>query len=391
MKAYNEQWIYNREVVRQAERWYRRSMLTDEQLATVQEIYPTNFRQTNGILEIGLFLFATLAVLGSFLLVATIMTSFLDERLGFGLFSLIFGIGLGLLGQQTINRRLLYRNGVDNAVAVLTTGFLTFGLLLFLPENMEVASYSAAALPLLLLGLWYYGDTILAFLALAAFYTTMFDGMLQFSWGRVALPFVLMAVSALLYAFVRRLKLTPVQQTYYADPLNLFESISLVMLIASGNYFVVREINGLLLSPIPDVAPQVNLPGLFWLLTFLIPGVYLWRGFTTRNRILLSLGGLGLLAAVATVHEYTALVPLNVALTLGGLLLIGVSVLGIRYLRTARHGFTDAPDEDSPDQFFSNAEALATIQATTGAQQTPKTGVRFGGGNFGGGGSEGRY
>lgn len=391
MRAYNEQWIFGRELLRQAERWHRRGLLTDEQIAAVQRTYPTGFRQTNGILEIGLFLFTTLAVMGAFLLVATFMSMLVDERVSFGILCLLFGVGLGLLGQQSIHRRLLYRNGVDNAFAVLTTGFITFGLLLFLPENLTLASYCIAALPFLLVALWYYGDTILAFVTLATLYTALVDGLLEFTWGKDALPFVLMTVSALLYVGIRRVKLPPVQQVYYADPLNLTESLSLVILAASGNYFVVREVNALLLTPIADESPEITLPALFWLLTFLIPGAYLGRGFSTRNRILLSLGGLGLIAAVATVHEYAALVPLNVALTIGGGLLIGISVLLIRYLARPKHGFTDAPDEDLPDQFFVNAETIAAIQATAGAQHSPEKGVRFGGGNFGGGGGEGRY
>ena len=216
--------------------------------------------------------------------------------------------------------------------------------------------------------------------------------MLQISWGKAALPFVLMAASAGLYALVRRLDTSP----YYADPLNLVQWVALIVLAASGNYFVVRELNGLLLEPTPGQptpanAPQIALPALFWFLTVAIPIFYLYRGFANRDRMLLILGGLGLVAAASTVHEYVALLPLNMTLTLGGAVLIGVAVFGIRYLTTPRHGFTDAPDTESPDQFFINLGTAAAMQAAAGAQQHPKNDLRFGGGNFGGGGSEGNY
>ena len=103
------------------------------------------------------------------------------------------------------------------------------------------------------------------------------------------------------------------------------------------------------------------------------------------------LGLLGLIGAAATVHEYAALVPLNVALTLGGGILIGLAVLGIRYVAQPKHGFTDEPDDDSPNEFFTNAATIAIVQATNAAGHEPKDNLRFGEGDFGGGGTEGKY
>ena len=95
------------------------------------------------------------------------------------------------------------------------------------------------------------------------------------------------------------------------------------------------------------------------------------------------------MAAVATVYEFTDFVPLNVLLTLGGLALIGTAVAGIQYLKAPKHGFTDAPDDDSPNEFFTNAATAVAVQAAGAASHGPKDDLRFGGGNFGGGGSEG--
>ena len=391
-KAYNEAWVRNRAIVEQVEQWHRQRLLTDVQMRAIRRAFPFNFRQTNGFLEVGLFLFTLVAVMACYLLPATLVNDLLDDRLTSGLFNIGAGVAIGLLGQFVIRRQQLYRNGTDNAFAVLTTGFLAFGFGQLLPTNLTTATYCLLTLPLLLWALWYYGDTLIAFLTLATFYTFVFDGMLQFSWGKAALPFVMMAVSGTLFALARRVDKSP----YYADPLNLVQWVTLIVLAASGNYFVVRELNGLLLDtlpgqPAPVDAPEIALPGLFWLLTFAIPVVYLYWGLSRKDRMFIILGGLGLVAATMTVHEYVALLPLNVALTLGGLALIGAAVAGIRLLREPKWGFTDDPDAESSDQFFVNAGTVAAIQAAAGVQHQPKTGVRFGGGNFGGGGSEGNY
>ncbi|GAB4024899.1 hypothetical protein [Spirosoma gilvum] len=395
IKAYNEQWIYNREILEQAERWYRKQLLSESQIEAIRKAYPVEFRQTNGFLEIGLFLFTTVAILAGYLLPAS-MFSIFSVSTTYAIFNIISGIGIGVIGQLLINRKLLYRNGIDNAFVVTTAGFLAFGFNQLLPNGLSTAEHCFLTLPLLLLILGYYGDTLMALFTLGTFYTGIFDGLLNYSWGKDALPFVLMIVSLLIYLAVRQVILRNPKEVYYTDPLNLAQWISLIMLVASGNYFVVRELNGLLLKASPlDIrspeAPQIALAWLFWLLTFLIPGIYVGQGLVKRNRMLIILGVLGLIAAVMTLHEYTALVPLNVALTIGGLLLIGIAVGFIRYLSTPNYGFTDAPDDDSPDEFFLNAATAAAVQAAGTAQHNPRNDLRFGGGDFGGGGSEGKY
>lgn len=402
MKAYNEAWIRNRAVVQQAEQWHRQRWLTDAQIATVRRSFPFEFRQTNGFLEVGLFLFTVVAIMSCYLLPASVIASLLDNRETSALFNLAFGIGIGLVGRLISNRRQLYRNGLDNAFVVMQTGFLAFGFNQLLPTDLIIGTYCLLTLPLLLLVLWYYGDTLIAFIILATFYTFVFDGMLQFSWGKAALPFVMMAVSGALFLIARRVDKSP----YYADSLNIMQWVALVVLAASGNYYVVRELNGLMMdaSVRPSTtwtAPEIALPWLFWLLTFIIPAVYLQQGLARRNRMPIILGGLGLVAAAVTLHAYVALLPLNAALTLGGFVLIGLAVAMIRFLRRpgpiegrpARFwsGFTDDPDYESPNQLFVNVGTAVAMQAATGASHQPDKGVRFGGGDFGGGGSEGGY
>ncbi|UFH53633.1 hypothetical protein [Spirosoma sp. KNUC1025] len=396
MKAYNEQWIYNREILGQAERWYQQRLLSDEQITTIRHTYPVEFRQTNSFIEIGLFLFTTVAILACYLLPASIFSALLGDQTTYGLFNVAFGIGIGVVGQLLINRRLLYRNGVDNAFVATLAGFLAFGMNQLVPNELSLSTHCLITLPLLLLILWYYGDTLIAFFALATFYTFIFDGLIKYNWGKDVLPFVLMGVSTGLYLAVKQILRQNPKQVYYTDPLNLAQWIALIVLAASGNYYVVREFNGLLSEPSfiaskHKETPEISLWWLFWLLTFVIPTIYLWQGLAKKNRMLVILGVIGWIAAVVTVHEYKTLVPLNAALAIGGLVLILIAVAGIQYLREPKYGFTDVADEDSPNDLLTNMSTLASMQAAAGAHRAPENGVRFGGGEFGGGGSEGKY
>ncbi|MFD2933396.1 DUF1129 domain-containing protein [Spirosoma flavum] len=397
MRAYNEEWIYNREILGQTARWHRQGLVSDKQMDTARKVYPVEFRQTNSFIEIGLFLFTTVAILACYLLPASVFSSQLDNQTTYGLFNVAFGIGVGVIGRVLIKQRLLYRNGIDNAFVITLTGFLAFGLNQFLPNGLSLATHCLAMLPLLLLILWYYGDTLIAFFCLATFYTFIFDTLLKVSWGKDALPFVMMGVSLVMYILVKQVVNRNTRQVYYTDPLNLVQWISLIVLAASGNYYVVRELNALLLPHTSTSAigikgsPKIVLSGLFWLLTFAIPVIYLWQGLAKKNRMLIILGALGIMAAFVTIHEYVTLLPLNVALTSAGLTLIGIAVLGIRYLSRPKYDFTDSPDDDSPNELFVNIASIAAVQATSTIPHAPKDNLRFGDGDFGGAGSEGKY
>ncbi|QKZ12492.1 hypothetical protein [Spirosoma sp. KUDC1026] len=391
MKAYNETWIYNREIVRQADSWCRRNLLTNEQMEAIRRTYPIGFQQTNGYIEIGLFLFTTVTLLGTYLLVSTFFPSLVNTQASSSVFNLIFGALVAGLGWILIQQRQLYHNGIDNAFVVMQTGFLVFGINQLFPPGLSVATHCLISLPLLLLVLWYYGDTLITFFTVATTYVMVFDWLLDIDGGRAALPFVTMGLSAALYVLARQANRLSGQTPYYADCISLTQWCALIGLAASSNYFVAREINRLLLKPIPTDAPELSLAFLFWIFTFCIPGAYLQIGLARKNRMLIILGGLGLVGAVMTLHHYLQWVSLNVALIFGGLLLIGLSIAMIQYLRQPRNGFTDVADDDSPDEFFLSPEALAAAQTVTGVPHNHNDDIKFGGGNFGGGGGSGNY
>lgn len=397
MRAYNPTHIRNRAIRQQADRWHREGLLQADQVTAIQQAYPVPFRNSNVFAEIGAFVFTGIAVGGAYALLMLFMTDLLDNSVSFGAFNALVSLGLIVLVYSLIRRSNFYRNGPDNVLIVLAASFLITALIVILPNETPFWLRCLLAVPVFLAFASYYGDVIVTFIALLAFYTALFTGLLELSWGRAALPFVLMGASLLLWFLIKPIqtRLTDTNQTYYADALSIAEWTALIVLAAAGNYFVVRELNGLLTEvepgqPRPDVAPQISLAWLFWLLTFLIPGVYAYFGFNRKDRMFVILGILGLAAAASTVRYYYALLPLSVHLTLVGSLLIGCAVVAIRYLQQPRFGFTDVPDEESPRQFFLNAETLSIISAT-GATINRQPDMKFGGGDFGGGGAGSKY
>ncbi|MBO0934449.1 hypothetical protein [Fibrella aquatilis] len=385
MKLYNETHIEERDLVRQVEQWQTQGLVTPEQLAAVRAAYPRRFKMTNPFIDIGLFLFTIIAAMSAFGLVYVLLSGGSGET-GLGAVAIVFGIGLFFFTRSTVASGNLCRNGIDNALVLLVPLFLIGGLILLFPVTPPFWACCLIALPILLAMIWYTGDTILTYFALFALYGGLFHRLIDYGWGKQLMPFIFMAVSVGLYLLADRLP----NRAYYADVLSQLRWASLVVLAAAGNYYVVRELNGLLLEGHYAVTPEISLRGLFWGITFGIPLAYAVLGFRRKSRMFVILAVLGLAAALVTVRHYYGTWPLSVALAIDGTVLIGLAVLGIRWLRAPRHGFSDTDDGEAPLLVVRHAGTLTTLQGTVNAQQHP-TGPRFGGGDFGGGGSGEQY
>ncbi|MEZ0540968.1 hypothetical protein [Fibrella arboris] len=391
MKAYNLTWLEERDIRQQADRWHIQRVLTDPQIETIRRTYPVRFKQTGTALEIGSFVFTLLAALALYGLVSI---TFDTNSKGSGLVSLIMAGGTFATAVFAIRANQFYRNGIDNALWLVSALSAVWGLvLLFFQRNEAFPPFwevCLIAFPILLAYIIYTGDTILTYFALTALYGLIFDGLLDIKWGQSALPFVLMGASAALFGLVTWLGRSAVNSVYYSDVFTLVQWVSLLIGMAAGNYYVVRELNALLLPTRYINSPEIGLPGLFWTTTFMIPAVYGIVGFRQRNRMLLIVAALGVAGAMATVYHYVGTWPLSVTLALHGSVVIGLAMLLIRYLNTPKRGFTDAIDEEPPLELLKHVGLLTTLQGTANAQNQP-TGPRFGGGDFSGGGAGDGY
>lgn len=387
---YDPDHIDEREILRQVDRWRAQQLVTPEQVTAIQQAFPKRFRQVNPWLEVGAFLFTTLAVLSLYGLVMIQFDAFSGETsLFFSILSIAYAIGILVFARFYTRKNGLCRNGTDNAMLVTAAGIGSWGLIeLAANLNGRYPPFwvcALLALPVLLALIWYSGDVLLTYITLGLFYGMLFDRLIDFSWGKSAMPFVLMSVSGVLFALVRK----EPRRAYYAEALGVARWFSLAMILIASNYFLVRELNALLLSPIPPVSPQIALSGLFWLLTIGLPVAYLALGVQRRNRMLLILGTFGLAGAIAAFIHYYVTWPSSIVLSVCGALTIGLAVLLIRYLRQTRNGLTDVPDEEPPHALIRHIGTLATVQATANAQDQPH--LRFGGGDFGGSGAGDRY
>jgi hypothetical protein len=94
---------------------------------------------------------------------------------------------------------------------------------------------------------------------------------------------------------------------------------------------------------------------------------------------------------VFTIRYYYHVMPLEIAMILGGSVMILVAYLLIRYLQQPRQGFTYKEAKKKLAINKLQVEALLINQSFAAPQTPQSTGTNFGGGSGGGAGAGGTY
>jgi uncharacterized membrane protein (DUF485 family) len=210
--------------------------------------------------------------------------------------------------------------------------------------------------------------------------------------GKAILPFTAMILAAIFY-FVTKKLINNLNESYYYNGLLLANSFCLVLFYLSCNYLVVRELSAELLGT--EVTPGTDIPFAFFFygFTFIVPIVYLVQALKTKDRIMLWISFLAIGFSIYTIRFYYTVLPIEVALTLGGLILFAIAYFSIKKLKGKESGLTFKHDRINHSDAILNAEALV-VASTFGMKPEVKpqaSPMEFGGGGFSGGGSDGSF
>ncbi|TGE05261.1 hypothetical protein [Hymenobacter fodinae] len=392
LKAYNPAWAQHEAMHAATARWFRRGLLTSEQQQAIQTAYPLDFYRPGLFLRIGLFIFAYIGASGMVGLLAVITSFDHLESLAF-----IAAIGTWLALEFFIRSSRLYHAGADNALLYMALGWAALWLTAVLDDVLPSISSSSLLSsiqttlllgPLFLLGLLAtirFADRVVAFATYCLLLLLITIWLLQLPFGRLVLPFILMAVSAGAYQLVALLSKRP-DYTYYQRCLVVLKVLSLSSLYLAGNYYVVREGNAVLGGDY--LSAQIPSAPVFYLLTALVPLLYIRVGLRHPSRVWLLTGLAAAAFSLFTLRHYRAVLPTEIAAVLFGLLLILLAVWAARYLRPTRHGLTSLAQDEQPPLF--NLESLIVAE-TAVVPTAPEPTFQFGGGHSGGAGADGTY
>lgn len=377
--AYHATQVLSLWLLKVVSRWQQHNLITPEQKEAIARECKVPFYHPNLMIRILLFIATLMALSGVtglvFLLFADVGES------GLFILSMLYGIGSFVVLEIMFIKRNHYKSGVTEAILYHACGFTIVGVAglydfnnLYLTLLVCILVFTWAAIR--------YLDLVTTLAALLSFGYLLFyfcyeqGGIIQ-----LIIPFVFMVVFSGGYLLSRQVKQ---HDSLWRDNLLVVEATSLLVVYLSTNYGVVRELSINLMEI--EVLPGEDIPFayVFYFLTAVMPIACLYFGIKLKDTVLLRISLVVLAATVFTFKYYFLTIDTEILITLAGVVLIGISVALMRYLKTDKHGFTRKPLLSKSAEGM-NLEAFVISQTLGGNQTT--NGETGGGGESGGGGA----
>ncbi|HNP18685.1 MAG TPA: hypothetical protein PKL31_09650 [Fulvivirga sp.] len=365
-------------------KWKKQGWISDAEYRMLDEKLMPRYDSTNFFIRIGLFLLTTV-ILSAGIGFGGLLVSGIISNSNAWFFCLMAAGGcITVLQKIVIEERNQFRSGMDDAALYggLQFIFLAFFLLLediFFNDPLMISVFCFF---FFLVPTRIYLDRLLTAITVFSAYAIFFFALDKLD-GLWAAPFLMMAVSAIFYVASKK-AIDNTKGLAHEECWWVVKWIAIVMFYAAGNCFVVIELSVELLG-IAD-SSAVPFKWLFYIFTVLVPAAYIYFGLQKKHLALLNIGLLAVAVSVFSIRYYHNYVPIELILIIGGLFLIAIAWLALRYWKTDRKGITIKPDEVA-DQLI--VESLI-IDQTLGVQDAP-SGFEGGGGKFGGGGASGEF
>ncbi|HEY3455540.1 MAG TPA: hypothetical protein VGK64_13120 [Bryobacteraceae bacterium] len=372
--------------------WAGEGFLTEAQYRRMEQETVCELRCTNIFLRLVLFLF-TLIIMGAAAALFFVVFRLQLEAQSTGIFLLIFAAISYVAAEFAVSRVRLYRYGIEEALAACSVGFLCAGMHAAYspkPEGMEFLVPAAGAIASL--WIWRRFGFTYAFLAAMVFVVWAPRYWTSSHSAQHLIVAALYAAGLITVAAVRSRH----SFTYLDDGYSIVEA-----LLWLGIYLAIN----LQLSSVdllghwwggPRTTTEFSRTFYWttWVLTWCLPPAVLARGLRRKDRFVIAVGAIVSVLTLITNKPYLGWQRHTWDPMLLGALLIAVALFLRRWLadgpRGIRHGFT-AKRLSGKDKHWMNAGStalgLASAQSVTVSAQTASHDVRFGGGDFGGGGA----
>lgn len=390
MIAYNKIWLTNLRLQEDVKEKLNGGYITSEEFKDIKDKYPVGFYTPGPFARIGLFILTLIVVsfADGILSLLFASASNLIETSGWMFFLAILSyIALEVM----VSSKHHYRSGVDDALLFIS-GLLSCVASAMLFSHYNVVYFVPVFAVIFILSFYFsirFADMLMAALCCASLLAFVYFGWTKvIPIGMMTTPFIIMLISGgmywISYSFNRQKRFID-----YHNCLIVAQLIFLLGLYAAGNYYIAQTLGN---DGIGQTPKPVPFGPFFWLWTIALPFVYLGWGIFKKDTILLRIGLVLIAAAIATFRYYYHVLPLDMALTIGGALILGIAYVVMKFLKTPQYGFTYAePDtEHAMDRLKVEslivAEAFAKVPSAPAQHQD-----KFGGGDFGGGGSSSSY
>jgi hypothetical protein len=384
MIIYNKTWLHNMHIVDLVKSDLRAGHITMDEFLAIRSAHPVGFYLPGILVRIGLFILTLIIAVFAVALLSLLATN--THMLDSAVWPIFLGIACYAFLEIIVKQRNYLSSGVDNALLYFSAILLSVGCGWYIMDlHLGPVDTMITAVALFVLFTYLtlrYADSLTAISACVAFFAVVY-----FTWalafGYATMPFVMIFAAGSVYYVLSRIYHRP-SAIYYAANITCAKVVSLITIYAAGNYFIVDRLNNMLNGQ--DNALTILPFGfMFWLWTMLVPVVYLTIGIKNKNSVVIRLGMLTAVATVLTFRYYYQLLPVEIMLTLSGLLLLSAAYMIISYYKKPAVALIEAEYESSLSDL--NLEGIIIGQATANMPPAAQTASRFGGGTGGGAGS----
>jgi branched-subunit amino acid transport protein len=385
--AYNDTWVYNLAVVKEAKRWSKHGLIDHHQRVTIDEQYKTFLYHPNFIIRILLFVATLIALSGATGLFFLLVVDAGKEVISCA--CILYGLLSFFVLEKVFLKNNHYKSGVTEAVLYHACGFVIggagglsdFNVHVMLCTSLVVLSFSAIRY----IDLFSTLLCILSFAGLVFYELYMMGGIVQ-----QIIPFAIIGIFTAVW-FLSKDSKKGSELKRWRNNLLVVECASLVLIYLGGNYLVVRELSVAMLNLIVEPGNDIPFAFIFYALTVIIPILYLYVGIKKKDVVMLRASLVVIAFSAFTFKYYYSLGHPEITLTIAGAILIGVSLTLLKYLKTMRYGFT-RENLLTEKWGTANMEAII-ISQTMGGNQQPDIETKDlpGGGSFGGGGSSATF
>lgn len=391
MIAYNKTWLANLLLQNEVKQDLQNGCITDAEFKAIAAKYPVGFYTPNLFVRVGLFILTCVIISFSNGLLTLLLAS--TDLIETPAWFLVLGIFSYAALEFMVNSNHHYRSGVDDALLFISACLFATGFAILFYHNKAGMYYLPLTGMIFLLNLYFtirFADVLMATVSCIALLAFVFFGWTRIiPGGLTTVPFIMMLASAGLYwlSFSYNKK---VPFIHYQNCLIIAQVISLATLYAAGNYYIIQtlsdELNG------GRASSSIPFGTVFWVWTIGLPLVYVGFGVKRKDTILLRTGLLLIAAAVVTFRAYYHILPVDIMLVIAGAVILGIAYGVMKYLKTPKHGFTYAETNDPNLMDHLKIESLLVAETFSTAPSAPADiGVKFGGGDFGGGGSSSNF
>lgn len=368
--------------------WISKSLLKQEEVNSGAMGTEKPYRNYHLLKRIGLYLGTLIAVhsvIGFFYL--AVFDALDGGENVYKLLMLITGIALYILLDRMIPGSNLYKQGTDDALLHTAFFYTCFGLgsladlhLHTLP-NMLLGAF--ILLPVAAVSAIRYADSLMAVFtiilinAIPLLSVALINMQLLFFSALVVIPLGI-------FLLTRISKSDTFQNHYWKNCFSSSRFAICVLMYAGINLYVIKSLAFSLMG-----VDDIPLHFVFLALTILAPFVFIVAGLVKKKKYLMHAGLFLLIPTVSTIRYYYSVMPAELALMMAGLAITLVSYFAITHLRKTETAYTFEADHD--DDELNDIETLGIVQGFGHKENTANNDINFGGGEFGGAGSGGKY